>query len=598
MRAKDLDKDYDPEAAIIQAQEEKDPKVRAGKLYSILAGPPYCKTFSKYAKSFLKITDKEAVMRWFELNRPQRRIMAKLIRQQRAGRPRRIVVPKARQEGVSTFAEGLIFGEASTIPNTTGMVMAHKLDSSIHLFGMTKRFYDNLDFRPPTKYSTRKEIVFAPPLNSRILIESAEDRDAGRGQTPQLVHCSEVAFWPDARETMSGFLPGVPKTKRSLVILESTGNGVGGWFYDTAVRASQGQSQFELCFLPWHAMTEYRMPVSPRVTWRSMDLSPEEQILKDEHHLSMEQIQWRRWMIMEMNGDMVKFSQEYPATLDECFQSHGSPVFRHKPIQDMMKAAVQDPPMFVGSMVYEGGRPILKDDTRGNLKLWEMPRANARYVMGVDCGMGYASSDLSTISVLDAATGAQVAAYAGRVDPNEFGKLCVWMGWTFNTAFMAIEANNHGVFVLDVVRSIGYYNLLNRKTYEPTVHQFVEKAGWATTVKTKPPLIDYAAQMLHGDPPVLVRDTDLLREMSRFQYDENGDPCVPKGEQDDRLFAWMIALQAYKFQANSSGHIERRPEYTGPDAWVWRNLDSRIRAADAMKRRTQTSHALGLGRKW
>lgn len=580
-----------------RARQEPDANIRSAKMFAILSKPPFCNTQEEFARMFLKIITKEGEMDWLQYNRPQLRLDSVLRKQAAEGRPRRVAVPKARQEGVSTYSESVIFKEAATNANRMGLIIAHKKDSSIHIFNMSRRFHQNMPYKMPTDYSSRREIVWSAPHNSNIVIDSAENRDAGRSLTPQLVHCSEVAFWPDAVRTMSGFLPAVPKTPSSLVILESTGNGVGDWFHETCISAEKGDSAFELCFLAWYEDEGYTMPVPRDLTWKQMDLSAEEVVLREVHSLTKGQIQWRRWMIREMGNNMDKFMQEYPATLQECFLSTGRPVFRPGRVVSAIEEA--EKPLFRGSIDMLEGVPRVSETLGGALAVWETPREGGQYVIGVDPAWGYATSDNSVACVLDAGTGDQVAELSGKWDSKEFAHMCLAMGAWYNTAFMAIEVNNHGLFVIDVIRESGYWNLMHRTTYEPQTMKPTTKVGWQTSVKTRPVLVDYAVQMFHDEQAPRVHSPALMKQMSEFQFQDDGIPCVPSSKHDDELLAWMIALQAYKHHIEGMHLTSGKKVYTGEDAWVWNAMDKRIKKTEREKRKTMgPDTAAWMRRKW
>src|SRR6185312_17250646 len=66
-----------------------------------------------------------------------------------------------------------------------------------------------------------------------------------------------VAFFPDAKTTMLGLLQSVPDQPNTMVVLESTANGVGDWFHDMWVKAERGENEFTPIFLPWFIQPEY-----------------------------------------------------------------------------------------------------------------------------------------------------------------------------------------------------------------------------------------------------------------------------------------------------------------------------------------------------
>ena len=185
----------------------------------------------------------------------------------------RIIILKARQIGFSTAVAALFYQQAATRPNTHAMIVAHKADASTNIFNKTKLFWDCSppEIRPLKKASNAKELLFENPsskseerakdpgLRSRIEIETAGNRDAGRSATIQLLHLSELAFWPYGEQTMAALMQAVPPLPHTMVVIESTANGVGGAFYREWQRAQEGTSVFTPLFFPWFEHEEYRM---------------------------------------------------------------------------------------------------------------------------------------------------------------------------------------------------------------------------------------------------------------------------------------------------------------------------------------------------
>ena len=227
----------------------------------------------EYVETYLKIQDKAGRLTPLRFNPPQLRLYEEVCRQQRAGRPVRIIILKARQIGFSTAVAALFYQRAATVPNTQAMIVAHKADASAHIFNKTKLFWECSppEIRPRKKTSNSRELLFENPtaksedkaadpgLRSRIVIETAGNREAGRSVTLQLLHLSELAFWPYGEQTMAALLQAVPPLPSTMVIIESTANGVGGAFYREWQRARQGESLFVPLFFPWYEHEEYRM---------------------------------------------------------------------------------------------------------------------------------------------------------------------------------------------------------------------------------------------------------------------------------------------------------------------------------------------------
>src|SRR5690606_37607220 len=153
---------------------------------------------------------------------------------------------------------------------------------------------------------------------------------------------SEVAFFPDAKTTMLGLLQAVPDQPNTLVVLESTANGVGDWFHEMWQKAEKGENEFTPIFLPWFIQPEYTRPFRTEaereqfiqeVEATHVDANGEtvytyEKQLMEKHDLTYEQLNWRRWTIAnKCQGDEILFMQEYPSTPEEAFISSGRPVF-------------------------------------------------------------------------------------------------------------------------------------------------------------------------------------------------------------------------------------------------------------------------------
>lgn len=583
-----LEAEEDLAQRLERAMGESDPKVRSTKCFQILSQPPFCHTDEDFARGFLKIRDKEGNVVFLNRNPPQRRLDEAIARQMAKRVPQRIIVPKARQEGVSTWAESVIFGRVARVANRNGLVVAHKKDSSRHIFNMSRFMLKNMPYQLTTEFSNRWEVVFDSPHNSALHIETAENRDAGRSYTNHYVHCSEVAFWPAPGYTMAGLVPTVPDIPDTLIVLESTGNGVGDFFYDTYMSAKDGNSDYEAVFLPWFDDPKYVMPCPEGTTMKTLDLEVEEQMLAKEHGLSVNQILWRRWKISQMSGNMDLFRQEYPATDQECFLASGRPVFRSDKITEAYSGGRE--PLFRGRVRCDEGRPPrIEESMGGPLTVWTAPQPGGRYVMGVDTAQGFATSDFSVASILDADTMEQVAEFAGRWDVSDFASYIVALARIYNDAFVAIEINNHGLSVLQGVREQGYWNLLNRKGYDSVTHAWINKQGWQTSVKTRPILVDSAVQCFHMEDGAVIHSKELLRQMSRFNFVQgtSGEwlPSTPKGDHDDHLFAWMIAIQAHKHQCEGTDFEKYGlKSYSGQDAWAWRAMDKKIRHSEREKR--------------
>ena len=198
-------------------------------------------SFPLYAKNILKIVSKEGEMTPLVLNRGQMWLHQRLEQQMQAQGNIRALVLKARQVGISTYVEGRFFWRITQNRNANAFVLSHLAESTNSIFQMVNFFYQNIGhpaFKPPLQSQTGSSLVFQD-INSRYRVGTARSTQTGRGQTNRFVHGSEVAFYPQGSDIVAGLLQTVGG-QNSEVILETTANGTGGWFYEQTMKALRG----------------------------------------------------------------------------------------------------------------------------------------------------------------------------------------------------------------------------------------------------------------------------------------------------------------------------------------------------------------------
>ena len=249
----------------------------------------------------------------------------------------RIVILKARQQGISTHVGGYFYFNVSQRKAQKCMVVTHSADSTRALFDMTRRYHENCPelLKPHTKYSSRKELSF-DVLDSSYVVATAGSEAIGRGETLTHVHASELAFWSPstAKENWNALLQAVPNEKGTAIIAESTANGLSNIFQELWRGACDGTNGFIPVFIPWFIDDTYIELVDA-----PLDRTPEEEDLATKYFLRDEQLAFRRKRIAQ-NGLML-FQQEYPATPEEAFITTGRPVFNPEQLIGFLDEAPQ-----------------------------------------------------------------------------------------------------------------------------------------------------------------------------------------------------------------------------------------------------------------
>lgn len=508
-----------------------------------------------YIPSFLKIRTKSAELVNFKPNKPQLKLVRTIEKRRAENRPVRVIILKARQMGFSTMAEALAFHDVVTHKLHNALIIAHEDSASQNLYTMFKTFYDNLpaELAPMTKRSNSGEMLFENPttddvekrrnsgLMSSVKVATARNTSTGRSQTLHFLHCSEVGFWNDAKTLVTGLFQCVPNLSNTTIILESTANGVGGFFYETWQNAVNGENDFIPLFFAWFEEPSYSIPFDTEAqkTYLTLTLDNEEKDLLEHYKVSLEQLNWRRWCIKNnCTNDIDKFHQEYPAYPDEAFIASGRPRFNTAVLKQYRVASKT--PIKIG---YLNDKFEFEEQDKGYIKIYKEPVPGEFYSIGADVAEGLEKGDYSTATVLDSNCDI-VAKWRGHIDPDLFGEELVKLSIYYNEAYLGIESNNHGLTTIKAVQRKEYYNLFFTKIYDKLNDSVSQKVGWSTNSKTKPLCINKLAEFIR-DKLIGIPDLETINECLTYVIDDKGGTNAQEGCFDDTVMSTAIALQVF-----------------------------------------------------
>lgn len=291
--------------------------------------------FLYYAPKALAILPKpdeqgRRVLGKFNFNQAQLYIHSKMEEQKAEKGYVRAIILKGRQQGASTYVEGRFYHKTTNNMGQRTFILTHQEQATQNLFAMVQRYHDNCpsQIRPRTGKNSARELEF-PGLDSQYQVATAGSKGVGRSATLTNVHGSEVAFWENGEEHLSGLFQAVPLAPGTEIVLESTAKGIGNVFHEEWKKASSGMSDFIAIFVPWYWQPEYaRTPPKDFELTHDRELVPDGELTEVEYakafRLSAAQMYWRRKKIIEMGSGeegFWKFKEEYPATPDEAFQS-------------------------------------------------------------------------------------------------------------------------------------------------------------------------------------------------------------------------------------------------------------------------------------
>jgi hypothetical protein len=325
-----------------------------------------------YAERCLSIRTKQGAIRPLVLNRAQQHIHAQLEAQRAAIGKVRALILKGRQQGCSTYVGGRFYHRATHEHGIRVFILTHDDAATQNLFEMVERFHAHCppEQKQRTATANAKELSF-DALDSGYKIGTAGTKGVGRSSTIQLLHGSEVAFWPHAETHAAGILQAVPDIPGTEVILESTANGLGNFFHQTWRDAETGDNDFVAVFVPWFWQDEYRRAPPP-----GFAPTAEEREYRDLYGLDDAQIFWRRQKTAELKDEGL-FKQEYPANAAEAFQESGHDSLIPPALVARARKARCEPsgPLVIGfdpawlgedrhAMAWRRGRKLEKVETR------------------------------------------------------------------------------------------------------------------------------------------------------------------------------------------------------------------------------------------
>ena len=503
----------------------------------------------------------------FVLNRPQRRLLAVMEKQRVAGRPVRVILLKARQWGGSTLVQMyLAWMQIVRHRGWNSLICGHLQATSKSI----KRMYNLLLRHYPRELLDEEEGEVVIPRFSKlegqpnvqqidardclVITGSSRSEDAVRGYDIAMAHLSEVAFWKasamyspdDVVRSVSGSIALKPET---VIVLESTANGVGDYFHDEWLRSQMDRSDKEAVFVPWHEIGIYTLPVEDAASlWEGMDAY--EQMLWNDG-CTLEQINWYHHKRMEYRRHELMMA-EYPSNASEAFITSGFSPFAPEHLDELERSCI--PPVFVGDIQADGQRGReAKENIRliaasnGLLKVWEHPERNrpvkTRYLTVVDVGGRSDSSDWSVIAVWRMRDSNRhaviVAQWRGHIDHDQLAWKAMQLSKYYNDALLAVESNTlvneaaragESEYILRAVNGV-YGNIYERGRF---------KLGFHTNAKTKRMAITALIEAVR-DGSYIERDQDAVNEM-RYYEEHNGRYAARAGKHDDILMTRAIGL--------------------------------------------------------
>lgn len=528
--------------------------------------------FEYWAATCVKIKNKtSAEMIPFVLNRPQRRVLAELERMRLARRPIRMIMLKARQWGGSTLVQMyMAWMQCTRLRNWHSLICAQVGKTAATIRGMYDAMLTSYpaelwdgDAAPKlARYQGQDLVREIAGRACRITLGSSESQDSVRGADYAMAHLSEVAFWKDTpRSTPAEFIRSVcgaialgPDT---MVVMESTANGVGNYFHTEWLRSERGESDKAAIFVPWYEIDIYRIDNPDyAAVWGAMD--PYERALWSDRRLTLERIAWYQMRRREYPCHAAMMA-EFPTTAEEAFTNSGTNVFSQEGVTALRNGCSVAPAtgeIASGTGAVSGPAALralkFSPDPTGALKVWEMPRPGARYVAAVDVGGRSDNADWSVVAVIRLARVPEVVAqWRGHTDHDLLTWKAAAIGRFYNRARLVFESNtlesDERYADTDGASSQGAYILHELFRHYPELYYRMPpdggapRPGFHTNRATKQMIVTELVAAVR-DGGYIERDPAACDELTVYARRPNGSYGARAGFHDDILMTRAIGL--------------------------------------------------------
>ena len=541
----------------------------------------------------------------FRLNRPQRRLIKRLEKMRKAGKPIRLILLKARQWGGSTAIQ--IYMAWLQLVHEVGLnslIIAHQGTGSDEIKDMFDRMIKSYPvemlhelgdaYAPnePKMVGVGKSgnIFRVPQRNCKIKIGTAERPNSCRGGDYNLVHLSEVALWKETdgkkpEDIVRSACSGILLRPYTMIVYESTPNGVGNFFHKEYLAAKKGLSQFEAMFVAWFEIEQYELPFEDEAAKYEFAKKLFANRRNEEIKSDREEPGTYLWMLWEKcatleaihwyvserskytnHGDMAS---EYPSDDIEAFTYSGRKVFSSEDVEQFRPACRA--PRWIGEIygsTDEGEKAIeglrFKKEADGRLFMWhdversDIEEVTDRYLVVVDVCKGHTkNADFADILVIDRlgmmdGEPPEVASeWHGHIDMDKLAWKATQVAAYYNNALLVIESNTletnntkgEAEYILTLIHEVYGRQLYARKQSAEDIRQGLpKKYGYHTNPLTKKVVI-YNLKVVIRERLYIEREEACLDEYLTYVETENNVFEAMEGYHDDRLMTRAIGMQ-------------------------------------------------------
>lgn len=491
---------------------------------------------------------------------------------------------KARQLGISSILELLDIFWMYLYSGLQGALIFDTQDNKEKQRLIISSMLDSLPntFKVPIKRHNRNALQL---VNGSTLdyLSAGKGKNSGLGRSRALnyVHGSEISSWGDQAGVDSLKAALAEQNPNRLFVFESTALGF-NVFYDMYREAEQDGISKRAIFIGWWAKETYRLERGSEEFERYWGELPQMSEYETEvtgyvletYGLEIDEEQWAWYRKKQMTQGEDSLHAEYPSTKMEAFVSTGSSFFSNKRVTNDINFIYNNKVGFSG-FLYKLGDNYLKteiipvsDMQYADLRVWEAPKRNGKYVIGVDGAFGSSEeNDRNCVSVWRCFSDhlVQVAEFASSITTSQ---QCAWvlahLAGAYRDCMVNLEINGPGRQIMDELKfvkqqiqmgtirdaegSLAPADALNNMRWfmwkKPDQMSGVASVyNFQTTFQTKVTAMNRLRDA-YNQNQLIIKSIPLLDEMSTLR--QNGDSIGSSGRnKDDRVIGCMLANYAW-----------------------------------------------------
>ena len=440
------------------------------------------------------------------------------------------ILLKSRQTGLSTALQQLINWHINFYPSVYDLVLSQGDREAKKFVADIQRSYELIPGYLRAEKVKRNDHELWVTLSGKDMVSGVQalppTPKAGRGYSPNLVVLDEFAFWEKPEETYTAI--SMALSGGGIMVIISTPNGIGNLYHKLWEMSKKEFSVYV------ERKDSSNTPKPKPGIFRPVVVHWSQLPIEEFKRRGFENpIDWYRFMANKLmvEGGERKVAQE----LDLDFITSGESLIPHDILKQLKSQTLESDQKIT----------ITKSDYIEGLTIYEEPKPNSLYILGVDVSEGV-GKDYSVIYVIKINVNGEpiipqvVAKYSNnRIPPKEFAQVIKTIGELYNNALINFEKNNPGLVVYtELIDNKLYDPILIMNRYNPTSGKFTKgEKGWRTTRSSKPYLLSILKSFTITYKDILKLPNSLLDEFLTFHE---------SSYTDDEVIAYGLAIVAYQ----------------------------------------------------